>query len=252
MVRRSSARCHLRPNTFGAAKVSGRVSAGVGGGPGHQPPATSGRSISAMSGPRSGGGNEPKIPAVPRPPRYRAPPHEREHPGRRAATGIPAAQGGPSEGNNRYRGSNPTGDLMSRVYAGPRRYPVPGTSCDAYRNSPQLRLCRTFAIQMSAVAAVAPAATAPGPGSGPGSSSCPGLRALGPPGRPVRTPGSAEPVRQPHDGPVRVPRGLCREEARSGAGTLFSRVSGWRCRPLRVEAEHLHGICGRSAQLPNT
>ena len=58
-------------------------------------------------------------------------------------------------------GPVPTGDLMSRVYAGPRRYPAPGTSRDAYQKSHQLPRCRTFAVQVQAAAA-ASAATAPG------------------------------------------------------------------------------------------
>ena len=133
-------------------------------------------------------------------------------------------------------GPVPTGDLMSRVYAGPRRYPAPGTSRDAYQKSPQLPSCRTFAIQVQRAAAVASAATAPGRRADPraaplrGRGLCghrddryglPGPRALRPPGRPVRTPGAAEPVREPRDGPVRAPGGSCRGEACGGAGTLI-------------------------------
>ena len=115
-----------------------------------------------MSGPRSGGGNGPQGPAGPRPPRYRAAPHGREYPGRRAATGIPRRKAARRIGITGIGGPTPTGDLMSRVYAGSRRYPAPGTSRDAYQKSPQLPSCRTFAIQVQAAAAVASATTAAG------------------------------------------------------------------------------------------
>ena len=76
-------------------------------------------------------------------------------------------------------GPTPTGDLMSRVHAGPRRYPAPGTSCDAYQNIPQLPHCPPFAIQVTVAAAVAWAATAPGRGADPRATPVRGRRLCG-------------------------------------------------------------------------
>lgn len=146
-------------------------------------------------------------------------------------------------------GPTPTGDLMSRVYAGPRRYPAPGTSRDAYQKSHQLPICRTFAIQVQRAAAVASAATAPGRGADPRAAPLPGRGLCGHRDDRYGLPGPRSRYGNRATVSFGHPAGRAGGRRAEGPERSFPWVSGCRRRPLRVEDAHLHGICGRSAQL---